>query len=88
MKKIILAAIAATFSSSYVLAHHPAEAIVDPEIYEMIDGNISDSHDQVIDDMGDMTGSAVPDDDVGNNSRAAAVEDVGQGGEGPGNSRD
>jgi len=86
MKKILLVtAIAVTFASSYVLAHHPAADIVDPEIYDRIDENISDSHDQVIDDMGDMTGSAVPDDDVGSNSRAAQDVEVGQGGAGPGN---
>ena len=83
MKKIILAtAIAVTFGSSYVLAHHPASDIVDPEIYDRIDENVSESHVENLDtnDMGDMTGSADPDDDVGNNSRAAQDVEVGQGG--------
>ena len=88
MKKILLVtAIAVTFASSYVLAHHPAADIVDPEIYDRIDENISDSHVEILDtnDMGNMTGSAEPDDDVGNNSRAAQDVEVGQGGAGLGN---
>ena len=86
MKKILLVTtIAVTFGSSYVFAHHPAAAIVDDEIYTMIEENISESHDQVLDDMGDMTGSAVPGDDVGSNSREAIDVEVGQGGAGPAN---
>ena len=86
MKKIILAtAIAVTFGSSYVFAHHPAADIVDPDIYAMIEDNISEEHDQVLTDMGDMTGSAVPGDDVGSNSREAIDVEVGQGGAGPAN---
>jgi hypothetical protein len=86
MKKILLVtAIAVTFSSSYVLAHHPAEAIVDEEIYDMISANVSDSHDQVLTDMGDMTGSVEPGDDVGSNSREAIDVEVGQSGAGPTN---
>ena len=86
MKKIILAtAIAVTFGSSYVFAHHPAEAIVDPEIYAMIDENVADTPhaDLVLDDMGNMEGSI--DVEVGNNSRAAMDTEVGQGVGGPRN---
>ncbi|NNJ91350.1 MAG: hypothetical protein HKP55_06735 [Gammaproteobacteria bacterium] len=86
MKKILLVtAIAVTFGSSYVLAHHPAADIVDEDIYTMIEDNISEQHDQVLDDMGDMTGSAIPGDDVGSNSREAIDAEVGQGGVGPDN---
>ena len=91
MKKILLVtAIAVTFASSYVLAHHPAADIVDPDIYDMITDNTADSPhaDLDSDTMGsddNMEGSA---DAAGSNSRAAADVEVGQGGSGPGNSRD
>ncbi len=88
MKKILLAtAIAVTFGSSYVLAHHPAADIVDPEIYDMITENTADSPhaDLDSDTMGsddNMEGSA---DAAGNNSRAAVEPEVGQGAGGPRN---
>ncbi|MGD2118452.1 MAG: hypothetical protein PVG66_08845 [Chromatiales bacterium] len=53
MKKILLtAAIAMAFSTAY--AHHPAADIVDPEIYAMIDENVSDTPhaDLTFEDMG------------------------------------
>jgi len=87
MKKIILAtAMAVTFGSSNIFAHHPAADIVDPEIYDMISSNISDSHlDMDMDSVGnDATGGAGNDSDegpgnsgdVGERAAAAAVEDV------------
>ena len=88
MKEVILAtAIAVMFGSSYVFAHHPAEGIVDPEIYAMIDENTADSPhaDMDADTMGsedNMEGSV---DAAGNNSRAAMDVDVGQGAGGPRN---
>ena len=61
MKKIILAtAIAVTFGSSYVFAHHPAQDTVDEEIWEMINENVEDSpHAELfLDDMGGADSSA------------------------------
>jgi hypothetical protein len=88
MKKILLAtAIAVTFASSYIFAHHPAADIVDPDIYEMITENTADSPHADLDSdvMGsedNMEGSA---DAAGNNSRAAVDVEVGQDGAGPRN---
>lgn len=88
MKKIILAtAIAMTFGCSYVLAHHPAADIVDPDIYAMIDENVADSPhaDLNLDDLGsdDNMGGSV--DAAGTGSNAAADVEVGQGVGGPRN---
>jgi hypothetical protein len=45
MKKLLLTtAIAMAMASTVAFAHHPAEAYVDPVIYEMIDENVSDQH--------------------------------------------
>ena len=55
MKKLVITtAIALAFGSTAALAHHPAADIVDPEIYAMIDENVSDTPhaDLVLDDMG------------------------------------
>lgn len=88
MKKIILAfAMAFAFGSSYVLAHHPAADIVDPDIYAMIDENTADSPhaDLDVDTMGsddNMEGSV---DAAGSNSREAVDVDVGQSAGGPRN---
>ncbi|MEW5770036.1 MAG: hypothetical protein AB1831_06675 [Pseudomonadota bacterium] len=44
MKKAIQAiAIASLLTSFSAFAHHPAEDIVDPDIYEMIDENVADT---------------------------------------------
>ncbi len=52
-------------ASANAFAHHPAEAIVDPEVYEMIEENISEVHlDMTFDDMGGDTT------DVGSNMEA------------------
>jgi hypothetical protein len=88
MKKIILAtAIAVTFGSSYVFAHHPAADVVDPEIYAMIDENVSDSpHAELdLDTLGsdDNMGGSV--DAAGTGSREAVEPDVGQAQGGPRN---
>ena len=88
MKKTILAtAIAITFGSSYVFAHHPAADIVDPDIYDMITENTADSPhaDLDTDTMGsddNMEGSV---DAAGSNSREAVDVEVGQGAGGPRN---
>ena len=67
MKKIILAsAIALTFGSSYVFAHHPAADIVDDEIYAMIDENVADTPHADL----DLT-------DMGSDSAAGAGGDMG-----------
>lgn len=58
MKKTLLtSAILIAMSSTAGLAHHPAEDMVDPEIYAMIEENISEVHlEMVFDDMGrDLT---------------------------------
>ena len=88
MKKIILAtAIAMTFASSYVFAHHPAADIVDPDIYAMIDANVADTPhaDLDLDALGsdDNMGGSV--DAAGTGSNAAADIEVGQGAGGPRN---
>ena len=68
--------------SANAYAHHPAVDIVDPEVYEMIEENISEVHlDMTFDDMGGDTT------DVGSNMEAqdsdvgaamgGDVEDVG-----------
>lgn len=44
MKKALqVAALASVLASFSAFAHHPAEDIVDPEIYEMIDENVADT---------------------------------------------
>ena len=52
--KLLTTAIAIAFASTGAFAHHPAADIVPPEIYEMIDENVSDTPhaDMVFDDMG------------------------------------
>ena len=55
MKKfVITTTIAMALGSTAAFAHHPAADIVDPEIYDMIDENVSDTPhaDLVLDDMG------------------------------------
>ena len=57
--------------SANAFAHHPAADIVDPEVYEMIEENISEVHlDMTFDDMGGDTT------DIGSNM-AAQDSDVG-----------
>ena len=86
MNKLLLTtAIVMAMGSSTAFAHHPAADIVDPEIYEMIDENVSDVHaEMTFDDMGSDTtdvGSTAEarDDDVGNVGVAPGgdLEDVG-----------
>lgn len=44
MKKVLQAAVLTSLLTSFsAFAHHPAEDIVDPEIYEMIDLNVADT---------------------------------------------
>lgn len=44
MKKVLQVAVFASMLTSIsAFAHHPAEDIVDPEIYEMIDLNVADT---------------------------------------------
>lgn len=44
MKSILkVAVISSLFASFSAFAHHPAEDIVDEEIYEMIDENVADT---------------------------------------------
>ena len=51
--KLLTTAIVLAFASTAAYAHHPAADIVDPEIYERIDSNVSDVHAaMVFDDMG------------------------------------
>jgi len=73
MNKLLLStAIIMAMGSSAAFAHHPAADMVEAEIYEMIDENVSDVHaDMTFDDMGGDTtdvGSAMEasDTDVGN----------------------
>jgi len=57
MKKLLLtSAILVAMGSHVAYAHHPAAEIVDPEIYAMIDENVSDVHAAMtFDDMGGDT---------------------------------
>ena len=72
-------------TSTHLYAHHPAADIVDPDIYERIDSNVSDVHrDMTFDDMGGDTmdvGSVSQSRDTGVGNAGAAtggdVEDVG-----------
>ena len=85
MNKLLLTTAIVMAMGGSAMAHHPAAEIVDPEIYEMIDENVSDVHAAMtFDDMGGDTvdvGAAMEarDDDVGNAGDAAGgeVEDVG-----------
>ena len=53
MKKLVIStAIAMAFGTTAAFAHHPAADIVDPEIYAMIDENVSDTHAEM--DLTDM----------------------------------
>ena len=68
--------------SANAYAHHPAEDIVDPEVYEMIEENISEVHlDMTFDDMGGDTtevGSAMEAQDIdGGAAMGGDVADVG-----------
>jgi len=63
--------LAALLSSASAYAHHPAVDMVDPDVYAMIEENISDVHLALdFDDMGgsntDMGGSMASSDDAGN----------------------
>lgn len=72
MKKLTqLTALSFLMVSAHAYAHHPAADIVDPEVYEMIEENISDVHlAMTFDDMGGDTT------DVGN-AMQARDSDVG-----------
>jgi len=84
MKKLLLTtAIAMAFASTAAFAHHPAEGIVDDDIYDMIDENVSDVHaEMTFYDMGsvDVQGGDPDvggDSDVGGNAVAIDTEGVG-----------
>ena len=86
MNKLLLStAIIMAMGSTAAFAHHPAADIVDAEVYEMIDENVSDVHaDMTFDDLcGDTieVGSAMEasDSDVGNAGAEMGgdIEDVG-----------
>ena len=84
MKKLLLTtAIAMALASTAAFAHHPAADIVDPEIYFMIDDNVSEVHaDMEFDDMGsvDVMGGDPDvggDTDVGGNAVSIDTEGVG-----------
>ncbi|MBT8440614.1 MAG: hypothetical protein KJO91_12850, partial [Gammaproteobacteria bacterium] len=86
MKKLtILSASALMIAATGAYAHHPAADIIDPDVYAMIEENISDVHlAMTFDDMGgdttDVGGSMQSrDTDVGNMGDAMGgdVADVG-----------
>jgi len=84
MKKLLLTtAIAIAFASTAALAHHPAADIVNQDIYDMIDNNVSDVHaDMTFYDMGSvdvMSGDpdVGGDSDVGGNAVSIDTEGVG-----------
>jgi hypothetical protein len=44
MKKIVQAAVVASLLTSFsAFAHHPAESIIDPETWQMIDENLAEA---------------------------------------------
>jgi hypothetical protein len=53
-KSLFISAAILVLTFNQAQAHHPAEDIVDPDIYAMIDENVSDTPhaDMVFDDMG------------------------------------
>ena len=81
-KQLLTIAIVMPFISVGAYAHHPAADIVDPEIYAMIDENVSDTPhaDLVFDDMGrdssDTGRSMESNDDLGTEN--VARETTGQ----------
>ena len=78
MKKTLLTVAIAVAMGGTAMAHHPAADIVDPEIYEMIDENVSDVHrEMTFDDMGGDTS------EVGG-AMVSRDSDVGNAGEAPG----
>ena len=84
MKKLLLTtAIIMSFGGTAAFAHHPAADIVDPDIYVMIDENVSDVHaDMTFEDMGsvDVMGGDPDvggDTDVGGNAVSIDSEGVG-----------
>ena len=83
MKNIFkLSTLVLLLAGANAYAHHPAVDIVDPEVYEMIEENISEVHlDMTFDDMGGDTtevGSAMEaqDSDIGA-AMGGDVADVG-----------
>ena len=70
MKKLLLTtAIALAMGSTAAFAHHPAEEMVDPLVYDMIEENISEVHlDMTFDDMGGDTT------DVGSARESIAID--------------
>ena len=83
MKKISqLTALSLVMISANALAHHPAAEIVDAEVYEMIEENISEVHlDMTFDDMGGDTtevGNAMEAQDIdGGAAMGGDLPDVG-----------
>ena len=62
MKKLLVAGLLTGAIAAFpVFAHHPAADIVDPEVYEMIDGLVADTPhaDMTFDDMGNTTTETV-----------------------------
>ena len=76
MKKIVItSAIALAFGCTAALAHHPAADIVDPEIYAMIDENVSDTHAEMdLTDMGADTTADMGSGMASQESGSAAAE--------------
>jgi len=77
-----LTTLALLLAGTNAYAHHPAADIVDPEVYEMIEENISEVHlDMTFDDMGGDTtdvGSAMEaQDSDGGLAMGGDMEDVG-----------
>jgi len=84
-KPLTLSALALLVASTNLYAHHPAAEIVDPEIYALIEENISDVHlAMTFDDMGGNTSEvgnamAARDDEGGfmGDEMGADMEDIG-----------
>jgi len=76
MKKMLFAtAVAMAFGTTAAFAHHPAADIVDPDIYAMIDENVSDTHaEMTFDDMGSEAAASMG--MAAQNATADVVSDV------------
>jgi hypothetical protein len=76
MKKLVLTtAILMAIGSTSVFAHHPAADIVDPDIYAMIDENVSETPhaDMTFDDMNNGAATATGTDMNGDTSDVGAA---------------
>jgi len=77
MKVFKYSTVAMLFASANAFAHHPAVDMVDPDVYSMIEENISDMHlSLTFDDMGSDTAPGGSDIDAAGNGGDMNVGDM------------